>query len=518
MKINNIFVIGGGTAGAMTACVLKKTFPDFDIKILQGRNIPVIGVGESTLGQINSFLSLLEIEDKDFMKECDAIYKLSIRFEDFSTLNDGGFHYPFGDPYFDNSEITNYNSWYYKKFLYPETPTTDFADCMYPQMAMINENKITDSKILFPTWSFKKDVAYQFDAVKFGHWLKEKYFKKIGGEVVEGNIIKVNHTEDGSIASLLLDSQKEIKADLYIDCTGFKSLLLGQALKEPFKSYENILPNDSAWATKVPYKDKYKELKGWTNCKAIENGWIWNIPLWSRIGTGYVYSNKYIDDNDALEQFKKYLGTEDLDFKNIKMRIGVHNNLFVKNVCAIGLSGGFIEPLESNGLLTVHEWIMNLVQVLKKRYVNEFAKQHYTLACKNLFKVFAEFVAMHYALSDRTDTEYWRDIQKRQYPIEDKYVEYKSAFQSAYVCKIERNEWQDAGGLPCIATGMNWYPTTFETIKYKNNNGNENYWRKEWRNIINKLNERKEEFKKLANNTQPLYHYLKENIYTETIS
>ena len=168
MKINNIFVIGGGTAGAMTACVLKKTFPYLDIKILQGRNIPVIGVGESTLGQINYFLSLLEIEDKDFMKECDATYKLSIRFEDFSTLNDGGFHYPFGDPYFDNSEITNYDPWYYKKFLYPETPNTDFVDCMYPQMAMINENKITDSKTLFPTWSFKKDVAYQFDAVKFG--------------------------------------------------------------------------------------------------------------------------------------------------------------------------------------------------------------------------------------------------------------------------------------------------------------------------------------------------------------
>ena len=142
---------------------------------------------------------------------------------------------------------------------------------------------------------------------------------------------------------------------MYIDCTGFKSLLLDKTLKEPFESYADLLPNDSAWATKLNYKNKEKELVSYTNCTAIENGWVWNIPLWSRIGTGYVYSSKFVDDETALKQFKKHLNNEDIEAHNIKMRVGIHNRLWVKNVVAIGLSAGFIEPLESNGLFTVHE-------------------------------------------------------------------------------------------------------------------------------------------------------------------
>jgi hypothetical protein len=113
-------------------------------------------------------------------------------------------------------------------------------------------------------------------------------------------------------------------------------------------------------------KNKEKQLEPFTNCTAIENGWVWNIPLWSRIGTGYVYSSKFVDDETALKEFKKHLGKEDLEFKNIKMRVGIHNRIWVKNVVAIGLSAGFIEPLESNGLFTVHEFLIKLVRNLQR--------------------------------------------------------------------------------------------------------------------------------------------------------
>ena len=509
-KINSIWIVGGGTSGASVACVLKKTFPKKDIRILEGRDIPTIGVGESTLGYINNFLQFLNIQDKDFMKRCDASYKLSIRFENWLNKDSGSFHYPFGNAYYDEV-INNYNYWYYRKFLNPKIPNTDFADCMFPQMALVNKNKICEQDGVFPHWTMKRDCAYHFDATKFGILLKEK-FRELGGRILVENIVNVQRNEDGSIKQLDLDTKNSVKGDLYIDCTGFKSLLLDKTMKEPFESYEDILPNNSAWATKQPYKNKRKELVGYTNCKAVENGWIWSIPLWSRMGTGYVYSNKYINDDDALKQFQNYLGTEDLEFKKLKMRIGIHKRLWVQNVCAIGLSSGFIEPLESNGLLTLHHFIQNLIPILKKEIVNEFAKQHYNIACRRMFRGFAEFVAMHYALSNRTDTEYWRDIQKRNYKIEEKFLD-NSDFQLAFRNKMEANYWHPTGGIPCIATGMDWFPTTLETIQYAHLQTNTEYWKKEWSEVSKHFEKRKRKFKKLAKSCPTLYDYLKENIY-----
>ena len=517
--INSIYVVGGGSAGAMTACTLKKVFPEKDIRIIQSPKIATVGVGESTLETINGWLALMGIEDKDFMKECDASYKLSIRFEDFYQKNDGGFHYPFGLPYLAQN-LVRANDWYFKKFGYPDTPISDYTNCLYPNMALINENKITGAPIL-PNWTLKKNVAYHFDATKFGNWLKEKYFRRLGGRIVSEEIIDITRHEDGSIKSLILNTgdghhNNEISADLYIDCTGFKSLLLGYTLKEPFESYGEMLPNNSAWATKKPYKNKEKELVGYTNCKAVENGWIWNIPLWSRMGTGYVYSDKYISDEDALEQFKSHIGGEDLEFKNIKMRIGIHKRLWVKNVCAIGLSAGFIEPLESNGLLSVHEFLVHLINVLKKNTISEFAKQHFNVACRRMYNGFAEFVALHYALSDRTDTEYWRDIQKKEYPIEERFFNESSDFQGAFRHKMLKFEYPRDGGLHCIATGMNWFPTSFETIQYYLANNDMDYYEKEWQPTIDRLNERKKHWKELVKDCPTLYEYLKKNIYNDT--
>ena len=130
------------------------------------------------------------------------------------------------------------------------------------------------------------------------------------------------------------------------------------------------------------------------------------------MGTGYAYSDKYISDADALTQFKKYLKRDDLDFKQLKMKIGIHKRLFVKNVCAIGLAAGFIEPLEGNGLLSVHEFLIKLVRILSRGSVSNFTKEQFNLSCTNSFRYFAEFVAIHYALSVRTDTPYWKAIQK----------------------------------------------------------------------------------------------------------
>ena len=418
MKTNNIIIVGGGSAGWMAAATLISQFPNKDITVIESPNVPTVGVGESTLGQINNWLDLLGIKDEDFMPHTDASYKLSIRFEDFYKKGDGGFHYPFGEV-IENEKLGTKQLWFLKKYLQPETPITDYANSIYQNMALVNQNVLFKNENReLEYFDFKCHVAYHFDATKFGLWLRDRYCIPRGVKHILEDI-KTIETNDEGLVSL----NNKHKADLYIDCTGFKSLLLGETLKEPFNNYSNLLPNNKAWATRVPYKNKEDELRPYTNCTAIENGWVWNIPSWERIGTGYVYSDKYVSDEEALNEFKKHLDKKGSDyskseFKNIKMRVGIHNRLFVKNVCAIGLSAGFIEPLESNGLLSVHEFLINLVKVMirgDKDTISEWDRDNFNVECRRFFDIFTEFVSMHYALSHRDDTPYWKDISNKSF-------------------------------------------------------------------------------------------------------
>ena len=491
-----ILIVGGGSAGWMTAATLESQFPQYQISLIESKNISTVGVGESTIAQIRAWMRLLQIKDEDFLKHVDGSYKLSIKFTDFYKKGEA-FHYPFGTPPIENTRAGT-NDWWFKKILYPKTPYSDYADCTYPlQMAYVNHNKFDKNDCAY---------AYHFDAIKFGLWLKNNYCKKIK-HIVE-DVVSVEQDENG-ITSL----NNKYKADLYIDCTGFKSLLLGQTLKEPFESYSNILPNDSAWATKIKYKNKEKELVPYTNCTAIENGWVWNIPLWSRIGTGYVYSSKFVDDDTALKEFKKHLGQEDLDFKKIKMRVGIHNRLWVKNVVAVGLSSGFIEPLESNGLFSVHEFLILLIRNLQREKISQWDRDNFNYQCKHLFKNFAEFVGLHYALSHRNDTEYWKHSFNKSWDnslINLSPVALKG-FKDAVELRTYRNKFDDQIGLQAIAAGMHWSPTDKQTLIVKGGHKEKNL-EKEFSTCINKLNERKEICKTLVK-TKTNFFTVLNNVY-----
>jgi len=509
MNLKSILILGGGSAGWMTASTLIKKFPNKKITLIESPNIPTVGVGESTIAGVKFWSKWLGLKDKDFLKYTDGSYKLSIKFTDFYKKGES-FHYPFGEPYLQNN-LNDLNDWWYKKLLYPNTKNDDYANCFYPQMALINENKFFYNDKNELPFTFEKDTAYHFDATKFGLWLKENYCLPRGVKCIKEDILSVEQDENG-IKSL----NNKYKADLYIDCTGFKSLLLGQTLKEPFESYEDLLPNNSAWATRVPYKDKEKQLVSYTNCTAIENGWVWNIPLWSRIGTGYVYSDKYIDDDNALKQFQKHLGTDELEFKKIKMRVGIHKRLFVKNVVAIGLSAGFIEPLESSGLYTVHEFLMNLIKNIDREKISQWDKDNFTYNCKHLFKNFSEFVAMHYALSHRDDTEYWKNNFNKNW--DEKLINlnpttingmFNKAYHRSFNYKFEHRFGE---GTHCIAAGMNWSPINLDTILYYNQK-DKKFYEDLWEPYIKNLEKRKMEWKKVIKNKQNLYNFLRDNIY-----
>ena len=511
MLVNDIKIIGGGSAGWMTAATLISQFPDKKITLIESSKIATVGVGESTIGQINGWLTLLGIEDEDFMPHCDASYKLSIGFENFYRKDSGQFYYPFGLPY-TQGNIANLNDWYFKKFLYPNTPVSDYADCLFPQMALVKQNRIFKNEQNQIPFNFRTDVAYHMDATKFGLWLRDHYCipKGVKHQKAEVKYTKVN--DDVGVEYIVLEDDSKVKADLFIDCTGFSALLIDKALKEPFESFEDVLPNNSAWATRIPYKNKKKELVGYTNCTAIDNGWVWNIPLWSRIGSGYVYSDKYISDDDALLQFQKHIKKGDeLEYKHIKMRTGTHKRTWVKNVCAIGLSAGFIEPLESNGLYTVHEYLLNLVRTLQREYVSQWDIDVYNSATKTVLLQFMEFVALHFALSHRDDTEYWRDVMNRQYSKD--LVEHIPSWHTGCVVaafnKMRDYYFSPIGGLHCIATGMHWFPTDFPTIQTLNCNRDVEYWKSEWEIGINIMNKRKQEWYDVVKKAPKLLDFLK---------
>jgi|APCry1669192319_1035405.scaffolds.fasta_scaffold04383_2 tryptophan halogenase len=521
-QIKKIVIVGGGSAGWMTAATLSERLVNRDITVIESPNIPTVGVGESTLGFINSWMSMLNLKDNDWMKYCDATYKLSIRFGDFYKKGAGKFHYPFGKIDIEGNQAGK-NDWYFKKILHPETPVSDYADCIYPQMALVNENKVSEKKDIIPKYNFQSDVAYHMDAAKFGVWLRDNYSKPRGVKHLLAEVKHIETNEEG-VEYLLLDNGDKITADLFIDCTGFRSLILGGALKEPFTSYSGVLPNNKAWATQIPYNDRRREMECWTDCTAIDNGWVWNIPLWSRIGTGYVYSDKYVSDEQALEEFKEHLRSKghklegDVKFRNINMRVGIHERLWVKNVCAIGLSAGFIEPLESNGLFSVHEFLYKLVRALDRfedGSVSRLDIDGFNLACKNQFKGFAEFVVLHYALSHRDDTEYWRDVGRRDYYNEI----FKLDFQGSYpennlklpISSKYNNYYLPDCGSGCIYTGLNYFPTDIHSLMY--HNSEERDWVQYFNVSTKHLEDKKNNWKEAVKDEPYMYDYLKEKIY-----
>lgn len=525
-QINKIVIVGGGSAGWMSAATLIKCFPEKQIVLVESPGIPTVGVGESTIGGIGVWLNLLDIKDEDFMKYTDASYKLSIRFTDFYKKGSGSFHYPFGTPDIEG-QVSEGNDWFLKKIVRPETPLSDYADCMYPIMALVRANKIDknmDGKL--PQFIFERDTAYHFDAGLFAAWLRDHYSIPRGVKHIQQEVTAIPVNEDG-VQHLVLGNGEHIEADLFIDCTGFKSLLLSQALKEPFISYEDILPNNSAWATRVPYVNKEKQLVGYTDCHAIENGWVWSIPLWSRLGTGYVYSDKYVSDEDALTEFKNHLTTkghslEGLEFRNIKMRVGIHDRLWVKNVCAIGLSAGFIEPLESNGLYTVHEFLFKLARVLERGSTSRFDKELFNGACRGQFRDFAEFVSIHYALSHRDDTEYWREVGKRDYApnLKNPFGDY-DIYKTISKEKFFDYRWSGITktGIPPIATGFNLLPADWMSVQgysYNTKDFNKSTQLKKY--LVDAglyIDYKKIKWDNAVENCLTLIQYLQENIHNE---
>ena len=485
-----ICIVGGGSAGWMSATTFVRCL-DAEVTLIESSNIDVSGVGESTLGKIQTWIDLVGIrEDEiDFIRETGATLKHSIKFTDFLEKGSGSFHYPFGD-----EPLIHPQNWWDFKCNSPK----DFLDRSYGEE--VNPLGLLAERGKF---DMNSEYAYHFDAIKFGQFLRKKYCTEVNH--ILGEVIDCELGESG-IKSLKVGSDKgfksyDIEADLFIDCTGFKSLLLGQFLQEPYISYESLLPNDSAWATHISYVDKEK-MCPYTECTAINNGWVWKIPLWDSIGTGYVNSSKHISHEDAKQEFIDHLGTSDCEFIHIPMKIGRYKRTWVKNVVAIGLSGGFIEPLESNGLFTVHQNLLALYKTLRRGKVSQLLKDFYNKGMNVNFDTFADFVAVHYAFTKRTDTSYWKDIFNKEYDNMGLETFERYGF-ILYAYELYRdNKYQHlSSGFHYIAASMGLIPFVEE-----NNDSSE----------VEKMIDIYDQWNQRCESKPTMYEFLKENVYNNT--
>jgi tryptophan halogenase len=518
-----ILIVGGGSAGWMTAAYLAKKLKFLDITLIESKKIGTIGVGESTLGQINKYLDSLELKDEDWMPACDATYKTTIKFTDF-RVKGSYFHYPFGA---FNLDGTKYGimDWYWHQALNKYTlPVTDFAEMFVHQVLMADKSKMTFNKEgEIPGFNFHLDTAYHMNAEKFGIFLRDKIALPYGVRHVEDTIVDVRQNIDGSISHLTTKEGLLLSADLYIDASGFSKLLIEKVMKSEFLSFGDVLMNDKAIATTIPYNNIDKELEPITNCTAIENGWVWNIPTFTRKGTGYVYSSKFTDKENAEKEFKSHLvkqgcHVEQLEFRHIDIRHGVQKEPWIKNVCSIGLALGFIEPLESTGLLTTHENIMRLEATLSKRngYYNQFDIDGWNFAAREELEGFKQFVSLHYAMSQRDDTEYWRHVT-REIKYAPKIYNLDAEFRknaSETMLRLNITNELDRSfpaGETFILTGMGLTPISHSQARlavYRNPSAYD-----EIQSVRNFYLEKKKEILQVIDKLPTHYEFLKRHIY-----
>jgi len=465
----NVVIVGGGSSGWMTAAALSKLCPHLNITLIESKAIGTVGVGESTLGHINRYLNYLGLKDEDWMKACNATYKNSIRFTNFRDNKGGTFEYPFISGYDLTDKHNGLNSWGEVATLYPEDfGPEQFAEFFAPSNTMLAKmNKATENiDGSLRHFNFDTNTAYHMDAQLFGEYLKDHIAIPNGVKHVIGTMH--SHLKDslGNLKQVLTDDGQIFTADLFIDCTGFRSLLLEDWMGSFFVGFEKHLANDRAWACRLPYIDREKEMHNVTDCHALNNGWVWNIPLWNRIGTGYVFSTRFCTEQEAKKEFREHLAkkhspeiAENAEMFLVKIKHGYRHRAWKMNVVGIGLSYGFVEPLESTGLLTTHENIIRLVDLLNRRegYVTKSEKEAFNFAAQNEVIGFRDFVSQHYALSTRTDTPYWRWCTQinEYFPLQfNEFVPQSQIAPSAVTALYQNHYNESAQGMNFVMGGM----------------------------------------------------------------
>ncbi|WP_295802891.1 tryptophan halogenase family protein [uncultured Microbulbifer sp.] len=395
-RIRKVIVAGGGTAGWMTAAALSKLLgKNLDIKLVESEAIGTVGVGEATIPTLHLFHQLLGIDEREMMAATNATFKLGIAFENWKEVGEDYIH-SFGAAGKDCWACNFSHFWVKGRKLGIDYPIGDYTkEHLGAQMGRYAVSPRSE-----------RTHAYHFDASLYARYLRA-LAEKHGAVRIEGKIEQVqldHHT--GDIRALQLDSGELLEGDLFIDCTGFRGLLIDQALHSGFDDWGHWLPCDRAVAVQT---GKSANPVPYTRSIARESGWQWRIPLQSRTGNGLVFCSHYMDENQALEQLLQNVEGEPLNQPRvIPFRTGTRRQHWNKNCVAIGLSSGFIEPLESTSIHLIQRSIVRLMTLFPSNGIVAADVDEYNRLIREETENVRDFVVLHYKLTDRQDSEFWR--------------------------------------------------------------------------------------------------------------
>ena len=406
--VKNVVIVGGGTAGWISAAVIKRLLgAEVNVNLVESEDIGTVGVGEATIPPIILLNNMLGLDEKEFLKETNATMKLAIRFENWRVQGESYYH-TFGAPgksyafchfhhYFKRAQRLGLKDsiWEYD---------LNYLACEAGKFAHI---KSPDPIIEMP-------YAYHFDASLYARFLRKKC-EQMGVVRTEGIITQVEQDpQSGFISSVVLKDGQKISGDLFIDCSGFRGLLTQQTLNTGYEDWSHWLPCDRAVA--MP-SERHEQTKPYTRSIAHSAGWQWRIPLQHRNGNGLVYSSNHYSDEQALDTLTNNIDTKPLADPNfIKFRTGRRRKQWNKNVIAVGLASGFLEPLESTSIHLIQSAVVRLIHMFPHAGINQKQVDEYNRQSQIEFEQIRDFIILHYHVNERTDSQFWKDVREMEVP------------------------------------------------------------------------------------------------------
>ena len=406
-QINEVTIVGGGTAGWLTAAFLVRFMNLRNKQNPVSPNVPTIGVGEATVPTMPGLLRSLGISEKEFFIRCNASFKLGVRFSNWNHDRQGrgtSFIHPFDGI---STQLGGQNpAYHFHKFGGP--PGRDnIDDCLAVSGAAIAA-KVGPKLLTHGDYESQLNYAYHLDAGKFAEFLREISIGRGVNHVLD-DVEEIEQDERGYISALKLQRQGRHPVELVIDCTGFKGVIINQVLGVPFRDYSKYLLNNRAMAVQIPHRDVSK-IEPCTNSTALGAGWVWRVPLYNRIGTGYVFSSNFRSDDEARDEFLAHLGDDGkkAEPRVIPVRIGRMERAWEKNCIAIGLSAGFIEPLESTAIYMIENFVKLLLINFPDKSFPPILSQRFNEKTEKMMQSIRDFIILHYCTNNREDSEYWR--------------------------------------------------------------------------------------------------------------
>jgi tryptophan halogenase len=458
VNVKEIVIVGGGTAGWMAASALSILLknPQIKIRLIESEQIGTVGVGEATIPHIRYFNQLLGLNEPDFLKKTNATFKIGIEFVNWGQIGESYFHS--FSPYGVNMDGIHFHHYWLRHAMKEGAPPPDEYNlhCLASKRSLFTHPKPELRGSPLGTIEY----AFQFDAGLYAKYMRGVAESR-GVQRTEGKVVDVTkRSEDGFIESVTLESGETIKGDLFIDCSGFRGLLIEQALETGYDDWSHYLPCNRAVAQGC-------ELDGppipYTRATAHKAGWQWRIPLQNRLGNGHVYCGEYISDDEAYEQLKSgFDGTPMGDPKFLRFTTGVRKKTWNKNVIALGLSAGFLEPLESTSIHLIQTAVARLMTNFPDKHFNQSDIDYYNRKTLLEFEQVRDFLILHYCATQRTDSPFWNYVRTMKLP--DSLQERIDIYMENGRLYRENNELFSENSWFAVFEGQNLRPKRYHPV------------------------------------------------------